>query len=360
MSTVQVKTFSKDYSVYIQADISEEVLSYVRTFAKQPTAIYVITDSTVAPLYLNKIKQSLNTHYRLVEAVIEAGEHSKSFQEYERLLTIALENQLDRHALIIALGGGVVGDIAGFVAATYLRGIRFIQIPTTLLAQDSSVGGKVAINHPLGKNMIGAFHQPEAVLYDPKFLQTLPEKEWRSGFAEVFKHGLIVDKNFYQWLKQHVSNLSELPLAFIEEMLERSISIKAKIVASDEKEAGVRAYLNLGHTLGHAIEKELGYGKVTHGEAVAIGIIFALKMSEERFRTNLDIEGFIQWLQLLGYETKIPAGLHVPSLMNTMRKDKKTDNGIIRMVLLKGIGEVTVEEIEDEKIIKMLEKMLRE
>ena len=198
----------------------------------------------------------------------------------------ALDFKLDRHSLILALGGGAVGDLSGFVAATFMRGIPFIQIPTTILAHDSAVGGKVAINHPAGKNMIGAFYQPEAVVYDIDFLKSLPEHEIRSGFAEVIKHGLIQDPSFYHWLKE---NILSIDMMISDEnlihFLSRGVEIKSAIVEEDEKETGIRAYLNFGHTLGHAIEAELGYGKLTHGEAVVIGMLYALQLSEKYLKS---------------------------------------------------------------------------
>src|SRR6185312_13145009 len=191
---------------------------------------------------------------------VPSGEQAKQFPIYEACLTFALENGLDRKSCIIAFGGGAVGDLAGFVAATYMRGIAFLQVPTTLLAHDSAVGGKVAINHPLGKNMIGAFHQPEAVVYHTPFLQSLPEKEWRSGYAEVIKHALIGDVELYHWLKEEVQTLADLRDEKLIHILTKAIPVKANVVSQDETEKGVRAHLNFGHTLGHALEKEIGYG----------------------------------------------------------------------------------------------------
>ncbi|KGA99142.1 3-dehydroquinate synthase [Alkalihalobacillus alcalophilus ATCC 27647 = CGMCC 1.3604] len=360
MRKVAVQTESKSYDVWIEAGCLHKLLPMLKSWKKQPTSIFIITDSTVAELYLDRVKNQLKDHYPLVEAVVPAGEASKSFVEFEQLLTVALENGLDRDSMIIALGGGVVGDIAGFVAATYMRGIRFVQIPTTLLAHDSSVGGKVAINHRLGKNMIGAFHQPEMVIYDPELLVSLPEQEWRSGFAEAFKHGLIQVPEFYQWLQEKIDSFVDLDVSLLEQLLERSIAVKAEIVAEDEKEAGVRAHLNLGHTLGHAIETQLGYGKMTHGEAVALGIIFAMRLSEQLYQVKLPINEFKQWLRQLGYDTNLPKTLQAESLLATMKKDKKVNAGIIRMVLMKEVGSVQVEEVDEKEILTLIEKMLGE
>ncbi|KYG32862.1 3-dehydroquinate synthase [Alkalihalobacillus trypoxylicola] len=359
MQVIQVEAPSKTYQVFVKSGIIKELATYIAQLEKKPTSLFIITDSIVEKLYLDSVKQSLN-HLKIYEGIIPSGEASKSFEQYERLLTIALQSQLDRHSLIVALGGGVVGDIAGFVAATYMRGIRFIQVPTTLLAQDSSVGGKVAINHPLGKNMIGAFYQPEMVLYDPTCFTTLPSEELRSGFAEVYKHGLINDELFFDWLHKEITDLTNIEPIVIEEMLKRSIEIKASIVKADEKESGIRAYLNLGHTLGHAIEKELGYGKMTHGEAVTIGILFAMNVSEELLKCSLPIQELKLWLSKLGYSTELPKILNSKQLLNTMKSDKKAENGTINMVLMREIGKVCLMPVKESTLLKHLEKMLEE
>lgn len=323
MKTVPVDIEHHAYKVYLDKGLRFRVGELLKeSLGEQPSSLFIVTDSTVAPLYLEDVLGGLPKELNVTSVTIDSGEQSKSFKEYEYLLTEALKAGLDRKSVLIALGGGVVGDIAGFVAATYMRGIRFIQMPTTLLAQDSSVGGKVAINHPLGKNMIGAFHQPEAVYYDTEMLATLPDKEWRSGFAEVFKHGLILDEPFYQWLGEHVQHLP-IQDRYMSELLARSIAIKAEVVSKDEREQGIRAYLNLGHTLGHAIESVSGYGTLTHGEAVVIGIVFAMKISEKHYQTDIKISDFTKWVEGLGYETKIPSQLDRQMLLEAMKKDKK-------------------------------------
>ncbi|GAE34555.1 3-dehydroquinate synthase [Halalkalibacter akibai JCM 9157] len=255
MNRVQVATKSKVYDVCIKAGLRHLIGDAVKKVTEPVSSVLVITDTDVAPLYLDDVVLSFKNEYPVYTEVIQSGEASKSFSVYEQVMTKALESSLDRKSLIIALGGGVVGDLAGFVAATYMRGIRFIQVPTTLLAHDSSVGGKVAINHPLGKNMVGSFHQPESVLYDTEMLYSLPVKEWRSGFAEVMKHGFIRDLSFLNWL-QEIKVIEEMPIEQLNTLLEKSISIKAEIVTVDEKESGIRAHLNFGHTLGHAIESD--------------------------------------------------------------------------------------------------------
>lgn len=355
MKELRVNTPSNQYDVYIQAGLRKDIGKYLKQLnIGQISSVLIITDDTVAPLYLNDVKNSLANFDNVYDFVIPSGEESKSFQNYYDIQTFALEKGLDRKSLIIALGGGVVGDLAGFAAATYMRGIPFVQMPTTLLAHDSSVGGKVAINHPLGKNMIGAFHQPALVLYDIETLMTLPEHEWRSGYAEVMKHALIWDRSFYHWLRDNIHSFHDINGELAEELLLRSISVKAEIVSKDEKENGIRAFLNFGHTLGHAIETNIGYGKMTHGEAVAIGMIFALKVSEAFYNKPLPLEEIRAWFKTYGFQTEIPEQLNREKLLETMKKDKKTQHGIIRMVLLTEIGEVEVQAVDESLIRKVL------
>ncbi|WP_100407214.1 3-dehydroquinate synthase [Bacillus solitudinis] len=359
MKEVTVPTASKKYTVFIESGLRHRVGRFLQdTLVKAPSSVFIISDSNVAQRYLTDVINSFESSIQIYEAVIPSGEASKSFSVYEQLLTKALESGLDRQSVIIALGGGVVGDIAGFVAATYMRGVRFIQVPTTLLAHDSSVGGKVAINHALGKNMVGAFHQPEAVLYDTETLFSLPNHEWRSGFAEVMKHGLIRRSDFYQWLVNEVTSFDGLSTELVNEMLERSIAVKAEIVTEDEKELGIRAYLNFGHTLGHAIETKLGYGRITHGEAVVIGMVFAMKLSEVVMQTTLPVEQFKAWLHSLQYQTDIPKELSAGDLLTVMKKDKKVEAGAIRMVLLRCVGEAVVKEVDDSTLLQAIEKAL--
>ncbi|WP_078553276.1 3-dehydroquinate synthase [Bacillus alkalicellulosilyticus] len=360
MTELTISTKSKTYPVVIEAGIRHRIGSFLTDHLKlKVSSILIITDDTVANLYLSDVHQSVKNIAPVVHFIIPSGEQSKSFQAFYDIQTVALENGLDRHSLIIALGGGVVGDLAGFVAATYMRGIPFIQVPTTLLAHDSSVGGKVAINHPVGKNMIGAFHQPEAVLYDIDTLQSLPEHEWRSGFAEVMKHSLIWDYEFYRWLQDQIESFSVINGELAEQLLERSIGVKAAVVAEDEKETGMRAFLNFGHTLGHAIEAKLGYGKMTHGEAVVIGMVFALKLSQHVNDVQLPISEITDWFRQYGYATAIPANLSVEELVEAMKMDKKTQHGVIRMVLLQSVGEAKVVSIAEEILVDLLHAEMR-
>ncbi|MDE5411923.1 3-dehydroquinate synthase [Alkalihalobacterium chitinilyticum] len=360
MEQLHINTSSKQYSVWIGDDIRYKVSEYIPTPLQQKvSSVLIITDDQVAPLYLQDVKNGLSNRFEVFEYIVPAGEQSKSFQQYYDIQTYALEQGLDRHSLVIALGGGVIGDLAGFVAATYMRGVPFIQVPTTLLAHDSSVGGKVGINHPLGKNMIGAFHQPEAVVYDPTVFKSLPLHEWRSGFAEAIKHSLIWDAQLYSWLQDHIDDFSNIKGELAEQLLLRSIAVKAAVVSEDEKENGIRAILNFGHTLGHAIEKELGYGKMTHGEAVAVGMIFAMRLSEQYYDISLPIDEVKAWLTKLGYETDIPVELDPNQLVHTMKKDKKAQKGVIRMVLMKELGRVEVVSVDEEPIKELLLKSIK-
>ncbi|SDN37319.1 3-dehydroquinate synthase [Alkalicoccus daliensis] len=350
----QLSVKSKDhrYSIWIGDNLRFQTAEYVQKAVPDMSTCMIVADEHVSSLYLEDVLSSFNT--RPAVTVIPSGEQSKSMDQLHILLTKSLEAGLDRKSVIIALGGGVTGDLAGFAAACYMRGIRFIQMPTTLLAHDSSVGGKTGINHPLGKNLIGAFHAPHGVIYDADMMKTLPEKEWRSGFAEVVKHGLI-EKNtgFLQWLKSEAPSLKKMEGEILHELLRRSIQVKVDIVEEDEFERGKRAYLNLGHTLGHAIEAEAGYGIITHGEAVAIGIIFALKLSEKHFQIKLPVKETAAYFEKNGYSLAVPDGLKADRLLEKMKRDKKAQGGKLNFVLLKNVGEPSLEEV-DESIVHNL------
>ncbi|WNF38033.1 3-dehydroquinate synthase [Bacillaceae bacterium IKA-2] len=355
MKTMMIETKTKQYPLYIGENLRFETGKLLSNlFDSSISSVLIITDDNVASLYLEDLKKSLQQFKQVIEYVIPSGEASKSFQLYYEIQGFALEKGLDRRSLIIALGGGVVGDLAGFVAATFMRGIPFVQVPTTLLAHDSSVGGKVAINHPLGKNMIGAFYQPEAVIYDTSTLQSLPDTEWRSGFAEVIKHGFIWDRKFLKWLQDNINNFNQINGSLAIELLVRSISVKKAVVEEDETETGIRAILNFGHTLAHAIETNLGYGKITHGEAVVIGMIFALKVSEDHFDTNLEIASIVEWFKKYNFQIAIPSELNIEDLIAAMKKDKKSAAGIIRMVLISDIGESEVVSVSEDRLRALL------
>ena len=354
MEAIHIQTSSKGYDVFVGPGVSREISSFLANHFPGLTKILIVTDEKVAELHLERLV-SLLQPWQPVIFTAPAGEKAKTFNVYYDALTSALENRLDRKSVILALGGGAVGDLAGFVAASFMRGIPFLQVPTTILAHDSAVGGKVAINHPIGKNMIGAFHQPDAVFYDLDFLQTLSQQEVRSGFAEVIKHALIYDLNFYQWLQVNINSLDELTSEQLMECLTSGIKIKNAFVSQDEKETGVRAYLNFGHTLGHAIESEMGYGNFTHGEAVMIGMIFALKISKARLGLAFDIQEFIQWVKKLGYRTSIPENLQANRLIDKMKQDKKSVGEAIRFVLLEQIGKPGLHELSDQYLLEQIE-----
>ncbi|MCM3692843.1 3-dehydroquinate synthase [Neobacillus niacini] len=353
METIEIQTSSKRYNVFVGEGVRCEISTFFKNHFTNLTRILIITDETVGRIHLDKVLPLL-TEWSPIVFTAPSGEKAKTFEVFYDALSMALENRLDRKSAILAFGGGAVGDLSGFVASAFMRGIPFIQVPTTILAHDSAVGGKVAINHPLGKNMIGAFHQPEAVFYDLELLRSLPEQEIRSGFAEVIKHALIYDASFYQWLKSDIENLNSLTSEHLFKSLTKGIQIKNEFVSKDEKETGIRAYLNFGHTLGHAIESEMGYGNFTHGEAVMIGMVFALKISKEVAGLSFDTEEFISWVQRLGYQTEIPAHLSVERLLSKMKQDKKSSGGSVKFVLLEQIGEPKLQELSDDFLLGQL------
>ncbi len=353
MDTIKIETKGGSYPVHIGTGIIRNWRDLIDNSASY-SSFFIITDEEVEKRYLSSIQGEEN----LPVFVVPSGEESKSFARYYECMTALLEAELDRKACIIALGGGVVGDLAGFAAATYMRGIDFIQVPTTLLAHDSSVGGKTGINHELGKNLIGAFHQPAAVIYDTTCLQTLPDREWRSGFSEVIKHALIHDEAFLNWLLERGKSVQHFTDEELQFMIRQGISVKGAIVNEDERESGVRAHLNFGHTLGHAIEAELGYGHVTHGEAVAIGMIYALRMSEEYFNTKLRMDELINWFKEIGLPVTIPKQLDSKKLIERMKKDKKAESKRLQFVLLKKIGTPIKVMINDDTALRLLERSM--
>ncbi|MFD6440245.1 3-dehydroquinate synthase [Peribacillus sp. NPDC060186] len=358
MESMQIKTASKQYPVLIGKQAINELPDFITHELNQLNKILIITDEKVAELHLQTVKKALiKTGKPVLHYVVPEGEHAKTFEVFYECQSYCLSQQLNRKSLIIALGGGAVGDLAGFVAATFMRGIPFIQVPTTLLAHDSAVGGKVAINHPLGKNMIGAFHQPEAVIYDLEFLQTLPLQELRSGFAEVIKHSLIADKEFYRWLKSNIVDLNNITDEQFLTMITKGIGIKASIVEEDEKEIGIRAFLNFGHTLGHAVEGSMGYGNFTHGESILIGMVYALKLSSKEQGLDFKLDEFINWVSSLGYQTTIPSQLEKETLLNLMKTDKKSINEGATFVLLKQLGSPLLMDIADSVLIEEMIEM---
>ncbi|MGS2717839.1 3-dehydroquinate synthase [Eionea flava] len=305
--------------------------------------VCIVTNDTVAPLYLEKV-QVLLAGYHVNTVVLPDGEAYKSLKTVELIYNTLLENTHNRSTTLIALGGGVVGDMCGYAAATYQRGVNFIQIPTTLLSQvDSSVGGKTGVNHPLGKNMIGAFHQPQSVIIDTDVLKTLPAKELSAGIAEVVKYGLLGDIDFYHWIEQHIEEIMSLKQALAVEAIARSCQSKADIVAMDEREGGVRALLNLGHTFGHAIEAAQGYGVWLHGEAVAAGMVLALKLSALLDKISLeDVDRLIHLLKKASLPTSVPSDMSPDQFLQLMSLDKKVIDGTLRLILLEKVGQAFI------------------
>ena len=305
--------------------------------------VMIVTNETVAPLYLERAKACFPGK-RVDTVVLPDGERFKDWQTLNSIFDGLLEHRHTRKTTLVALGGGVVGDMAGFAAACYQRGVPFIQIPTTLLSQvDSSVGGKTGINHPLGKNMIGAFHQPQAVLIDTASLQTLPAREVSAGLAEVIKYGLIRDQGFLGWLEEHMDALVSLDPEALAEAIFRSCACKAEIVALDEREGGLRAILNLGHTFGHAIETYAGYGNWLHGEAVGTGMLMAAELSAlEGMISRDDCDRINRLILRAGLPDKPPVAMTADDFMGLMAVDKKNVDGLLRLVLLRSVGDAVV------------------
>ena len=303
----------------------------------------VVTNRTVAPLYLDALRAALGEVPTDVFE-LEDGERFKTLDSYSQIIDALMEKRHNRSTTLVALGGGVVGDIAGFVAATYQRGVACIQVPTTLLAQvDSSVGGKTAVNHPRGKNMVGAFHQPRCVLADTDTLATLPEREYRAGLAEVLKYGVIRDETFFAWMEAHVDNLLNREARALAHAVRVSCATKAEVVARDERESGLRAILNFGHTFGHAIETLTGYEQLLHGEAVAIGMVLAADCSVRHgLLAEAEASRIRQALSTLGLPVEAPPGVEAAAMLDAMAVDKKAVDGRIRLVLPRCIGEVIV------------------
>ncbi|WP_413044397.1 3-dehydroquinate synthase [Pseudomonas sp. YJ42] len=341
MQTLHVDLGERSYPIHIGEQLIDrgELLSrHIR--GKQ---VAIVTNDTVAPLYLERLSRSL-AGYAITPIVLPDGEAYKDWQTLQSIFDALLTARHDRNTTIIALGGGVVGDMAGFAAASYQRGVDFIQVPTTLLSQvDSSVGGKTGINHPLGKNMVGAFYQPQAVLIDTSTLATLPVRELSAGLAEVIKYGLICDEPFLGWLEENIDKLRGLDQAALTEAIRCSCAAKARVVGADERESGIRATLNLGHTFGHAIETHQGYGVWLHGEAVSAGTVMALEMSRQLgWITVGERDRAVRLLARAGLPVVPPSNMRAEDFLQHMAVDKKVLNGQLRLVLLKRLGEALI------------------
>ena len=353
MESLRVALGSRSYPIHIGAGLLGRPELY-RPYLDGGSAA-VVTNGVVAPLYLDKVSQGLKqTGARVTHVVVADGEQAKGWETLEKIFDALLAARCGRDTLLVALGGGVVGDVAGFAAAVYQRGIDFVQVPTTLLAQvDSSVGGKTAINHARGKNMIGAFHQPVAVISDVTTLDTLPERELRCGLAEVIKHAFALDLPFVEWLEGNIGRLLNRERGALTYAVRRCCELKAGIVAADERETGVRALLNLGHTFGHAIEAGAGYdGSWLHGEAIGAGMVMAAELSALLgFLTKSDVERVRILLSEAGLPTTGPA-LAPERLMELMAGDKKAAQGKLRFVVLEALGQAALRGGVDEGRIR--------
>lgn len=341
----------RSYPIYIGANILADSTIQQYISGKQ---VCIVSNETIAPLYLDTLLQSLGTSYQIDTVILPDGEAFKTTETLGLIYNCLLEKKHNRTTTLIALGGGVVGDITGFAAASYQRGVNFIQVPTTLLSQvDSSVGGKTGVNHPLGKNMIGAFYQPQAVIIDTEVLTTLPPREVSAGIAEIIKYGLIIDAEFYSWLEDNMPALYALEPAVVTHAIARSCECKAYVVGQDEKEQGLRAILNLGHTFGHAIEAHQGYGQWLHGEAVGTGMAIAAALSVRLGAIETaELERLRELLLAAHLPIKAPADMSTDDFFEKMAVDKKVSDGKLRFVLLDRIGKASIVESPDIEQVK--------
>ncbi|ANY63897.1 3-dehydroquinate synthase [Comamonas aquatica] len=357
--TVHIDLGDRSYPIVIAADL----LGQAATFAACPDAAHavIVTNTTVQPLYAAQLQAALAGKYRQVHTVVlPDGEAHKDWQTLNLIFDGLLQQGCDRKTVLFALGGGVVGDMTGFAAASYMRGVPFVQVPTTLLSQvDSSVGGKTAINHPLGKNMIGAFYQPQLVVCDLATLDSLPQREVAAGLAEIIKYGPIADMAFFDWLETHIDALRQRDRTALLHAVRRSVEIKAWVVGQDEKEAGLRAVLNFGHTFGHAIEAGMGYGNWLHGEGVGAGMVMAAHLSQA---LGLVDAAFVQRLTRLIERAGLPtrgavldAADNAGAYLAHMRVDKKAEAGEIRFVLIDGPGKAVVRAAPDALVRRVID-----
>ncbi|QCI15043.1 3-dehydroquinate synthase [Pseudomonas putida] len=351
MQTLKVDLGERSYPIYIGEGLLDQSELLAPHIAGRQVAI--VSNETVAPLYLERLSKTLGA-YSVLPVVLPDGEAYKNWETLQLIFDGLLSARHDRRTTVVALGGGVIGDMAGFAAACYQRGVDFIQVPTTLLSQvDSSVGGKTGINHPLGKNMVGAFYQPNAVLIDTTSLKTLPARELSAGLAEVIKYGLICDEPFLGWLEENMAALRALEPTALTEAIRRSCAAKAAVVGADERESGVRATLNLGHTFGHAIETHMGYGVWLHGEAVAAGTVMALEMSMRLgWIDQAARDRGIRLLRDAGLPVVPPQEMTPAHFMEHMAVDKKVLDGRLRLVLLRQMGEAVVTDDYSKEILQ--------
>lgn len=352
MINLHVALGNRSYPIYIGSGLLDQASLLTQHIKSKQ--VMVVSNTTIAPLYMEKVLVNLQD-YVVEQIILPDGEQYKTLEVLTRIFDKLLACKFSRNATLIALGGGVIGDMGGFAAACYQRGIPFLQIPTTLLAQvDSSVGGKTGVNHVLGKNMIGAFYQPQCVIADADVLDTLDDRQLAAGLAEVIKYGLIRDAAFFDWLEQNIGLLLNRDKKALAYAIEQSCQNKAQIVAEDETETGLRATLNLGHTFGHAIETGIGYGAYLHGEAVAIGTCLAADLSRRLgWLTDLDVERIVSLFVQANLPVTPPAQLDANRFLTLMAVDKKNVDGKIRLILLKQIGLATLPTDIDEELLEL-------
>lgn len=351
MNSLHVDLGERSYPIFIDSGVMTKADHYQNHISGNN--VLIVTDDTVAPHYLKPLLQTLAS-FHCKHISLPAGEATKNLETVSLVYDMLMQERFDRNCTLIALGGGVVGDICGFAAASYQRGVNFIQVPTTLLAQvDSSVGGKTGVNHPLGKNMIGAFHQPACVIADMDVLRTLPDQELKAGLAEVIKYGLIDDADFFDWLTDNMTSLHELQADKLSYTVHRCCANKARIVAADERESGQRALLNLGHTFGHSIENAMGYGVWLHGEAIAAGMCMAARFSARAgYLDKNSVTRIETTISAAGLPIRPPGQMTSEQCLELMYRDKKVRDNVLTLILLKGIGEAFLENDFDQTLLK--------
>ena len=354
MKTLEVDLGNRSYPIYIGTGLIDQPSLF--SACEKASSVFIVSNTTVAPLYAARLTKTLETFGKTVRTItLPDGEAYKDWKNLQLIFDDLLKFGADRQTILLALGGGVIGDMTGFAAASFMRGIRFIQVPTTLLAQvDSSVGGKTGINHPQGKNMIGAFHQPVAVIADLNTLKTLPPRELSAGLAEVIKHGAIADAQFLDWIEVNAAALLACDTSAMGYAVLRSCEIKSAVVSADEREGGIRATLNFGHTFGHAIEAGMGYGEWLHGEAVGCGMVMGADLScRLNHISKADVERLTKIIQSVNLPT-VPPKFGADRYLELMQVDKKTEGGQIRYVLLEKIGKAQIKSVPNAQVTETL------
>ncbi len=359
MAEITVGLGDRSYPIYIDSSLNYGAVA--KKALPKVQDLLVVSNDTVAPLYMDRVRSELEHEgFKVRECILKDGEAYKTVDSWMQIETALLENSFGRDGAVVALGGGVVGDMAGFAAACYQRGIAFIQIPTTLLAMvDSSVGGKTAVNHPLGKNMIGAFHQPKAVAADISVLKTLPEREIACGMGEIVKTGIIYDEDFFEYLEQHAHKVFLHDDEVITHIVKRCCEIKADVVSKDEEEHGLRAILNFGHTFGHAVEAFLGFGTWLHGEGVGLGMVIAAALSLKRgLISQVDFDRMRALIVRCKLPDRIPESMQAEDFLRLMRHDKKVRQGVIRYVLPQKLGKVGLyTDVSDTEVVELINSL---